>query len=126
MPTTEHTINDALAEQLRITKSAWRLPDTVRSENTGMLRDSSERPDILVLEANVSPVAIETELMPATTVESEARARLGKHVRTTGRTILSTLAVRLPTRLRSSSGSILRKAITSATDFDIALYTGTS
>jgi hypothetical protein len=99
MPTTEHTINDALAEQLRNTKSAWRQPETVRSENTGMLRDSNERPDILVLEANVSPVAIETELVPATSVESDACARLGKHVQTTGRTILSTLAVRLPSNL---------------------------
>jgi len=126
MPTTEHTINDALAEQLRLSKSAWRLPETVRSENTGMLRDSSERPDILVLEANVSPVAIETELMPATTVESEARARLGKHVRTTGRTILATLAVRLPLKLRNSSGAALRTAVANTTDLDIALYTGVS
>jgi hypothetical protein len=126
MPTTEHTVNDALAEQLRTTKSAWRLPETVRSENTGMLRDSSERPDILVLETNVSPVAIETELLPATSVESEACARLGKHVRTTGRTILSALAVRLPSKLRNSSGAALRTAVASITDFEIALFTGTS
>jgi len=126
MPTTEHTINDALAEQLRTTKRAWNLPGTVRSENTGMLRGTTERPDILILEANVSPVAIETELLPATNVESEACARLGKHVRTTGRTILSALAVRLPSKLRDSSGRALRTAVTSTADFEIALFTGTS
>jgi len=125
MPTTEHTINDALAEQLRATRTAWRDSDSVRSENTGMLRDSAERPDILVLEPNVSPVAIETELTPAITVEAEARARLGTHVRTTGRTILATLAIRLPSRLRNAGGASLRAAISSAKDFEIGLYTGT-
>ncbi len=77
MPTTEHTINGTLAEALRDTRRAWANPDIVRSENTGMLRGSARRPDILVLEPNVSPVAIETEVLPATTVESEAVSRLG-------------------------------------------------
>jgi hypothetical protein len=126
MPTTEHSVNDALAEQLRTTKSAWKLPEAVRSENTGMLRDSGERPDILVLEANVSPVAIDTELIPAANVESDACARLGKHVRTTGRTILSALAVRFPSKLRNSSGAALRTAVASTREFEIALFSGTS
>jgi len=56
MPTTEHTINDALAEALRTTRRAWRDSKIVRSENTGMVKGSNARPDILVLEANVSPV----------------------------------------------------------------------
>lgn len=80
MPTPEHTINDALAATLRTTRYAWRDSEIVRSENTGMLRGSNERPDILVLEPNVSPVVIETELMPALKVESEARSRLGKNL----------------------------------------------
>jgi hypothetical protein len=62
--TTEPTINDALAAVLRETRRAWHFSDVVRSENTGMLKGSSKRPDILVLEANVSPVVIETEVAP--------------------------------------------------------------
>ena len=62
MATTEHTINDALAEALRKTRHAWRNSNVIRSENTGMLKDSNARPDILVLETNVSPIVIETEV----------------------------------------------------------------
>ena len=76
MATTEHTINDALAGVLRGTRRAWQQSNVVRSENTGMLKGSSERPDILVTESTVSPVVIETEVLPAATVESEAISRL--------------------------------------------------
>lgn len=124
MPTTEHTINDALAEVLRGTRRAWRSTDVVRSENTGMLRGNNARPDILILEPNVSPVVIETEVMPAATVEPEAIARLGQHIRTTGRTILSSIAVRMPVRLRQRQGAALQSELAAATDFDFALYTG--
>jgi hypothetical protein len=87
--TTEHTINDALAELLRGTRRAWHDSDIVRSENSGQLKGSSGQPDILVVEPNVSPVVIETEVLPAVTVESEAVSRLGAQMKATGRTILS-------------------------------------
>lgn len=124
MATTEHTINDALAEVLRGTRRAWRGSDIVRSENTGMLKGGSGRPDILVLEPNVSPVVIETEVLPAVTVESEAVARLGQQIRTTGRTILSSIAVRLPARLRKRQSAALQDELTGASDLEMALYTG--
>jgi len=69
MPTTEHTINDALAGVLRETRRAWRDSNVVSSENTGMLKGIHAQPDILVMEANVSPVTIETEVLPAAAVE---------------------------------------------------------
>ena len=108
MATTEHTINDAIAGLLRETRRSWRAGDVVSSENTGMLKGSSGRPDILVTEPLVSPVVIETEVMPAQTVEPEAVSRLGEQIRTTGRTLLSSVAVRLPDRLRKKSGAALR------------------
>ena len=61
MATTEHTINDALAGVLRGTRRAWQQSNVVRSENTGMLKGSNERPDILVIESTVSPVVSELE-----------------------------------------------------------------
>lgn len=124
MPTTEHTINDALALVLRGGRRLWRDPGIVRSENTGMLQGGTQRPDILVLEPYVSPVVLETEILPATTVELEARSRLGAHVSTTGRTILSAIAVRLPRRLTALDGLHLRDAIVSANDYEMALFVG--
>jgi hypothetical protein len=124
MPITEHTINDALAEILSETRSLWRLRGAVRSENIEIVKGSSKRPDILVSEINVSPVIVETEVMPANSVESDAKQRLGEKVLPSGRTILSALAVRLPARLRDCSGTILKKEIKNSSDFDIALYTG--
>ncbi len=151
MTTHEHTINDALAEVLRETRQAWQersvgrsentgidarpqvLRETnhawqgrsvVRSENTGMLKRSNEKPDILVIESSVSPVVIETEVLPAPTVEQEATSRLGKQIRATGKSILSSIALRLPQRLRTKQGSSLRSELEDATDIEMALYTG--
>jgi hypothetical protein len=127
MATTEHTINDAIADLLRGTRRAWYDGgDIVRSENTGQIKGSSERPDIIVAEPSVSPVVIETEVLPAVTVEVEALARLGAHMRKTGRKILSSIAVRLPERLRHKYGAALQKELALAMDLDMALYTGTN
>lgn len=126
MSITEHTINDALASVLRETRRSWLDTKIVRSENTAMLKGSNERPDILVLEPNVSPVAVETEVLPAVTVEHEATARLGKQLAKTGRTILSAVAVRLPLRLRDKFGKDLTADLRTAADIEMALYTGSS
>ena len=124
MATTEHTINDALAGVLRGTRRAWQQSNVVRSENTRMLKGSNERPDILVIEPTVSPVVIETEVLPAPTVESDAISRLGKQMRGTGRTILSSIAVCLPRRLRTKQGSRLQSELENASDIEMAIYTG--
>jgi hypothetical protein len=89
-----------------------------------MLVGSNKRPDILVLEPSVSPVAIETEVVPAVTVESDAIARLGETVRPSGRLILSSVSVRLPERLKKRSGASLQKELAAASDLEMALYTG--
>lgn len=91
-----------------------------------MLKDAAGRPDILVLEHDVSPVAIETEVLPAVTVEPEARARLGASVKANGRVILSSIAVRLPKRLRGFTNGALRAEILAATDLEMALFTGSA
>jgi len=125
MATTEHTINDALAEALMETRSLWRYTGVVKSENIDVLKSSGKRPDILITEPNVSPVIVETEILPAVSVESDARQRLGEHL-TAGRRILSSLAVRLPVRLRNFSRQALKDEILNTSDFNIALYTGES
>jgi hypothetical protein len=126
MARTEHTINDALAELLRGTRRAWRDEKVVTSEDTGQLKGTSGRPDVLVIEPNVCPVVIETEVLPAPTVEPEAISRLGSQMRTTGRKILSSIAVRFPNRLRKKYGDALHKDLASTADLEMALYTGSS
>ncbi len=124
MATTENTINDAIAELLRGTRWAWRGQNVVRSETTGLLAESSSRrPDILVTEPYTSPVVIETEVLPALTVENDAKSRLGETLRESGQKILSTIAVRLPPQLRDVQGRALKQAIASANNLDFTLYT---
>jgi hypothetical protein len=126
MATIESTMNDALAHLLRYTRRAWRGSSVVSSENTGMLVGSNKRPDILVCEPTVSPVTIETEVLPAITVEKEAIERLGETVSRNGRTILSSIGVRLPIRLKKLAGTALSKELASAIDLEFALFTGSS
>lgn len=124
MATTEHTINDALAACLRSGRHAWRPVGVVTSENTGMLKGNSRRPDIAIIEPNTSPVIVETEVLPAITVEVEARSRLGEQLRVGGQTILSSVAVRLPARLRDRHGAALEPELRAAADLEFALYLG--
>ncbi len=126
MATTEHTINDAIAEVLTETRSLWRFKGVVRSENIDVLKSSGKRPDILITEQNVSPVIVETEILPAISVESDARQRLGEHLSPSGRRILSSLVIRLPVRLRDFSGQPLKNETLNTSDFEMALYTGES
>ncbi len=124
MATTEHTINDALAGALRPTRHGWQTAGVIRSENTGTLAGSNKRPDILVLEPGVSPVVIETEVLPAVTVELEAKDRLGERLSENGRRILSAIAVRSPLRLRDLAGDALAREIGASDDLEFALFTG--
>lgn len=127
MATTEHTINDAIAELLRGTRYAWRGETVVRSETTQLLAASRGlRPDILVTEPHTAPVVIETEVLPAASVEAEAIARLDEKLSGSGSPILSAIAIRLPTRFRAAQGHTLKKIIESANDLNFAYYTGKS
>ena len=124
LATTEHTINDAIAHALRSTRHGWHSHGVVRSENTGTFTGNNRRPDILIVEPGVSPVVIETEVMPAVTVEPEARSRLGETLKENGRKILSAVAVRSPARLRNLAGTPLADEVFKITDLDLALFTG--
>jgi hypothetical protein len=126
MATTEQTINDALAALLMETRSLWRYRGVVKSENVDVLKGSGKKPDILIDEPNVSPVIVETEILPAQTVESDAKQRLGARLTPSDKRVLSSLAVRLPVRLRELSGQALKQDVLTASDLDVALFTGES
>ncbi len=125
MATTEHSINDAIAELLRGTRWAWRGEQVVRSETTGLFAESKGlRPDILILEPYTAPVVIETEVLPAQTVEKEALGRLGEKLSGSNETVLSAIALRLPPRFRDAQGDTLRQTILAAEDMEFAQYSG--
>ena len=108
----------------RGTRWAWRGTNVVRSETTGLLAESGGlRPDILVTEPYTAPVVIETELLPALTVENDTKSRLGELLSESGQKILSAVAVRLPPRLREAQGQALKATIVEANDLDFALFT---
>lgn len=127
MSTTEHTINDAIAELLRGTRWAWRGERVVLSETTRLFAESKGlRPDILILEPYTAPVVIETEVMPAQSVEEEALGRLGEELSGSDGKVLSAIAIRLPQRLRESQGGALKKELETASDFEFAHFAGRS
>jgi surface antigen len=126
MATTEPQMNHVIASVLRQLRRTWSSPQVVRSENTMMLQSSAKRPDILVMEPGTSPVVVETEVLPAQTVEKDARSRLGQVLRQNGRLILSAVAVRMPGKLRTLDGTGLTEAIQSESSFEFACFTGRS
>lgn len=77
---------------------------------------------ILVFEANVSPVVIETELLPAVTVESELFPAWANRYVPRAAQIVSSVAVRLPARLRTKSGTLLKTELINANDLEMAPY----
>ena len=92
----------------------------VRSENTQIIEDHPGlRPDIVITAAGRSPVVVESEYLPAATVEEEARSRLGLRV-TGGGLIEAAIALRYPTDVGDADD--LPAAITAAA-LDYCVFT---
>ncbi len=73
-------------------------------ENTGVIVDNSAlQPDILINAHDRAPVIIEGEYFPGSTVENDARTRLGLRTAGDSRVIESVIALRYPQELRTSS-----------------------
>ena len=122
MATSEREINIALAEVLDGLRSNWK----VGGEQLGRLQGSHRQPDVIVVAEGSSPVIVETEVLPAVTVEDDARARLGAKL-TDGAEVSSVIAVRVPLRFRDLSGEDLRAALRNAdAGIEYALLSGLS
>ena len=106
---TEPNANNALGGMLQgmLSRSA------VHSENTQSIADHPGlRPDILVTAPGAAPVVVETEYMPAASVEDDATARLGLTAASDGRIIEAVIALRYPERVRDAYD--LRAALSEA------------
>ena len=119
MPTnTERTVNAKIGECLRGKHPAW----TVGAEQTGVFVEKMKQPDIVVSNIGGLTVVMETEFAPAASVESDARARLGRTVRATGERVEQCVALRLPGALRRVPQEDLEGAVEEAR-YGYAIFT---
>ncbi|WP_152535201.1 hypothetical protein [Candidatus Synechococcus spongiarum] len=100
----------------------WR--DRIGIEQTGVLREGAGlKPDIVIRHPGGLPVVIETEYSPARTVESDARARLGKMLQGDGRPIEQSIALRIPNNLAAGNQQDLEQSINDAS-LEFCVFSG--
>ena len=103
MPHTEPAVNVVLANILR----PMFARATVAGENTGsVVENPALQLDVLITAPGRSPVSIETEFMPARTVEDDALSRLGKTATRDAKTVEAAIALRYPEHLRNDDVDI--------------------
>ena len=119
MPIHEQSLNQEIAKVLDQMRRQW----SVSGEETGVLRGGG-RPDIVVRQNERPVVLIENEFMPATSVEAEAKGRLGAEMEN-GDKVRAVIALRSPTKLREVASNQLMSKIAAA-EFDYALFSGNS
>ncbi len=92
------------------------------AEQSGVLRNApAQRPDIVIRHPGGLTVLVETEFVPARTVEDDARGRLGEIAAETGEAVEQAIAVRVPNALRGGNQSRLPERI-AATLFDYCAF----
>ncbi len=127
MPILESQLNGRIATLLGRMAPRW----SVRGENKGAFQGSQRQPDILITQTGAQPVVIENEYLPASTLEVEARERLGESldasvVQASGR-VNAVVALRSPTELNECTGlDDVDAMLTQGVTLDYALFTGSS
>ena len=92
------------------------------AEQSGVLRNApAQRPDIVIRHPGGLTVLVETEFVPARTVEDDARGRLGEIAAETGEAVEQAIAVRVPDALRGADQSRLPERIAAAS-FDFCAF----
>ena len=103
--TTEPAFNHELANALRGKHPRWR--ERIGAEQSSVFKDRPGlQPDIVIRHPGGAPVIVETEFEPASTVEDDARARLGLVIAETGDAVEQAIAVRVPRELRGDQGHL--------------------
>ena len=110
--TNEIAFNVRLLDVLQTKHPRWR--DHVGVEQRDVLRETALQPDIVIRPPGGVPVIIETEFMPARSVEADATARLGKFLQYNGDLIEQTVAVQIPQELSRAPQEDLERQIEAA------------
>ena len=117
MNTAEHTVNVIMADVLGQMRHAW---DVVGEPVGGALKDRG-RPDIMVMANGRAPVIIETEFVPAHTLEQDVIGRIDATT-AEGMTMGGVLGVRLPASLRSVRTRRLSDAVRRTNELEYAVW----
>ena len=99
-----------LAECLRSMHPRW----NVTAEQSAVLLNKSKVPDIVVLREGGLAVVLESEFLPGSTVEADARARIGQTIADMGDCLDQCVAVVLPKSLRLVAQRDLKDAVEQA------------
>ena len=110
--TNEIAFNVRLLDVLQTKHPRWR--DHVGVEQRDVLREAALQPDIVIRPPGGVPVIIETEFMPARSVEADAKARLGKFLEYNGDLIEQTIAAQVPQELSRAPQKDLGRQIEAA------------
>jgi len=118
----EPAFNVALGNIMGTKHPRWH--DRIGIEQTGVLREGAGlKPDIMIRHPGGLPVVIETEYSPARTVESDARAQLGKMLQGDGRPIEQSIALRIPNNLAAGNQQDLEQSINDAS-LEFCVFSG--
>jgi len=113
---TEIIVNSKLAELLGSMNPNW----SVEAERTRRTR-SRHRPDIVLSEAGAGTVIIETEYVPARTVDADAVSRFDVALRGVP-SLAAVIALRVPYELGDCATGDLARALRETGDFEYAVF----
>ncbi len=119
--TSEAAFNYGLGTVLRKKHPRWH--DRIHCERTSILNEAALRPDLIIHHPGGLPVAVETEYVPALSVELDACGRLGNTLRKAGARIEQAIAVRIPDNLAQIQQDQLEEAIEKA-DLEFCVLSG--
>ena len=108
----ERSFNEALARVLRTKHPRWRRDLTAEQHRAVK---GGGQPDLIVRNPRGAPVVVESEYVPARTVEQDAVARLGRELADSGDAIEQCLALRAPAALQHAPQAALDERTAQAT-----------
>ena len=117
MGTDEKVANGYLAKGL--VGKIPRFRNAIHHESTGVLDNARKQPDIIVEVPGLHPIVIETEFAPRTG-EEDALARIDELSASTGKPVLTAIAVQLPPSLKQAPVHALPDAVETA-DYGVAV-----
>ena len=117
----ERSFNEALARVLWTKHPAWR--ERVTAEQHRAVKGGGQ-PDLIVRNPLGAPVVVETEYLPARTVEQDAIARLGRELADSGYAVEQCIALRAPNALQKTPQPHLDTAAAEA-KYEYCLFTRT-
>ena len=118
----EDTITTLFVEILMPMSATWRIYE----QTTKPLVENQRKPDVIIRTVERHPIAVEVKIDykrgPNETGEKQAHEYyLGKTLRTTGETVASAIAIRLPYRFRTMPRENIRENLEASNDFAYAL-----